>query len=371
MSLVLSHTTALRLYCSPSITSLLPYYNPHHPCPQPQQRIPLNRCSPPTSMDVQLFFELFPSLNDQPIEAMVAHSNSRRFHKQVRYNVSTHAPKVLSINPWILITSAENNFIQMADQLSILDLITLGFEYCGTYFSQSTLSAHSGNPSSSIASAKTAKTAKMTKTQPMQCDPSSISRNSTSTRQPRNSRAPTHRAFTSTSKIDATIKQLQPHRIKGLPLARTALKYIINDSASPRESALALMLTLPKRLGGYGLPKPILNYRVDIPQNKRHQFSSRYCVCDLYWPQAQIALEYDSDAFHTGSGKIALDSARRDALALLGIQVLSVTNLQIKLATEMDRIARAIGRALGVRIRTDTDYDYHKRKALLRQHLLR
>ena len=44
---------------------------------------------------------------------------------------------------------------------------------------------------------------------------------------------------------------------------------------------LALLLYLPHNLGGYGLKKPKLNYRLDAPARLRALAARRYCHCDL------------------------------------------------------------------------------------------
>ena len=45
----------------------------------------------------------------------------------------------------------------------------------------------------------------------------------------------------------------------GIDKARTAVGKLMDGSASPRETAVALMLSLPTRMGGFELPKPKLN----------------------------------------------------------------------------------------------------------------
>lgn len=65
-----------------------------------------------------------------------------------------------------------------------------------------------------------------------------------------------------------------------------------------------------------------------------------------------MAVEYDSDMFHTGSKRIAHDSKRRNALLSAGIAVVTVTTAQIKDAREIDEIAVVLSQALGRRART-------------------
>lgn len=56
-----------------------------------------------------------------------------------------------------------------------------------------------------------------------------------------------------------------PPRCHGAEMLRKALMLTGDRSRSPMETALCVGLSAPQSLGGYGLPRPHLNYRVDIP----------------------------------------------------------------------------------------------------------
>ena len=75
---------------------------------------------------------------------------------------------------------------------------------------------------------------------------------------------------------------------------------------------------------------------------------SAFFSCDLFWPDGGVAVEYDSDMFHTGSERIARDSERRNALSYLGISVVTVTRRQVMSAVGCDRIARLLEKHLGI-----------------------
>ena len=112
--------------------------------------------------------------------------------------------------------------------------------------------------------------------------------------------------------------------------ALRALKYVVPGSASPMETALVMLLCLPCSLGGYGLPLPVMNHHVGQNMPRDSIAGKEYYVCDLYWPDAGLDVEYDSDLCHTGPDRIADDSARRDALKELGVDVITVTWQQIR-----------------------------------------
>ena len=151
---------------------------------------------------------------------------------------------------------------------------------------------------------------------------------------------------------------------------RRAMRYAIAGAASPMEAILAMLLCLPCSLGGYGLPRPELNGRIDVPRKHAQSVDGAYYVCDLLWREAGVCVEYDSMMFHSGAQKIAADARRRDALALLGFEVHAVTAAQVSSADLLDRVARLIALRLGHRIRTDCVPDWEQRRRDLRRRLL-
>ena len=151
--------------------------------------------------------------------------------------------------------------------------------------------------------------------------------------------------------------------------AMQAVRYVVAGSASPQETRLVLVLCLPCRLGGYGLPFPVMNRSV-APRAADAPFTSqRSYVCDLYWEKARLDVEYDSDQFHASAEKLALDARRRSELALLGVQVISVTRRQLGSEHETEKVARAIARVLGVQIRTSRVEGWRYRHQALRREL--
>lgn len=220
-------------------------------------------------------------------------------------------------------------FLQMAETMNFLDLLLLGFELCGTYFSGQGIDAFVN----------------------------------TSTASPR------HKPFTRANKIARFLDSDVASQTKGIVQATQASKFLLDNSDSPRESALALMLTLPRRLGGYALPRPLFNQRINIPRSSSQLIRNDHFKCDLLWPKEGLAIEYDSDLHHVGAQKIAKDASRRDALALLGIQVITVTNKQFASMNEMDKVAHAVAKTLGIRQRNEKRYNYQTRKIQLLQQL--
>ena len=152
----------------------------------------------------------------------------------------------------------------------------------------------------------------------------------------------------------------------GAATARKALRHVAVASGSPMETALAIALCLPLRLGGYGLPLPRMNYRIEARRSDQSTSDKRYYLCDLFWPEANVAIEYDSDLEHTGPARIAEDAQRRNDLTSLGITTITATRGQVMDTEKLSRIAHQVGAMLNVRIRDERGLNPREREQLLR-----
>ncbi|MDO4853870.1 MAG: hypothetical protein Q4A43_00355 [Coriobacteriia bacterium] len=187
------------------------------------------------------------------------------------------------------------------------------------------------------------------------------------------------------------------------PNKRKAIKaagLVLPSAASPMETNLSMLLSLPTSLGGFGLPAPKLNYPIRVLDNRislgngassnnrtsssngpssptassasasSKILSEKTLRCDLCWPDERFALEYDSDQFHSGRKKLNKDSRRRALLESAGIHVVSVTKKQILGIVPLREIANITAKQLGVRLRIRRK-DFDERHLLLRRELRR
>lgn len=140
-------------------------------------------------------------------------------------------------------------------------------------------------------------------------------------------------------------------QLRGVPKARAISRHILDGSASPRESDLAMRLTLPCKMGGFGLHGACLNYRIELGLQGKRLARKKYHVADVCWPFANLVVEYDSDAAHLNSEQMTLDAIKRNALESDGFKVITVTSRQLDDPIEMGKIAHQIARRVGMRIR--------------------
>lgn len=125
----------------------------------------------------------------------------------------------------------------------------------------------------------------------------------------------------------------------GLPGLRGTLDLSVERGESPAETACALLLSISRRRGGYGLPKPEMNLDVKADGGS--------CVCDLVWPGERVALEYQS-GIHERVARQSADRAKLNALQAAGFTVLQAGKEDLKQLRRADELATILCQALGV-----------------------
>lgn len=317
MELFISHRSALeywRLHGNTLGSSLRRQY---------RRKLP---ASPPDTSSLHSGKTLGLSL---PLNVMVANPDARRVSRITRphvYRGPVPDSSFIPVADGLVVSSPEFCFLQMACVLSLIELIELGFELCGAYSLSET---------------------------------SIVSEHPDSTKKGFYNRPP----LTNIKKLRAFVARMAGAR--GYKRASRALRHITDGSASPMETILVMLLSLPYKQGGYGLPIPELNARIIPAKSARRSASKIYYSCDLFWPDVNVAAEYDSDMFHTGAERISSDSRRRNTLASIGILVITVTNQQIRSIVEFGKIAHLLAASMGKRLR------YKKQGFLAAQRKLR
>ncbi len=133
----------------------------------------------------------------------------------------------------------------------------------------------------------------------------------------------------------------------GVKVAREALCWVCPRSRSPLETKVILILILPPRLGGYGLPKPELNYLINFAAEERSLVQSPYYEVDACWPGSQTVLEVQSYANHLTPEALDNDAKKLNSLQAVGWHVIQVTNDQLS-GVDLDILANQVAAALGV-----------------------
>ena len=152
-------------------------------------------------------------------------------------------------------------------------------------------------------------------------------------------------ALTSLARISSFLDRMGS--ASGTTKLARALRYAVENARSPMESAFTNM---PPRLGGYGLPKPELNHRIDFDEDEARIAGRAYVELDLFFKGASqapsVIIEYDSDQEHTGADRIASDSRRNNTLRDIGFVVINLTWAQVRNSQALDAAMLQVAHAL-------------------------
>lgn len=149
-------------------------------------------------------------------------------------------------------------------------------------------------------------------------------------------------------------------RMPGAERARRALPYVVERARSPMEVFTALMLSLPRRYGGFGLPQPSMNLRIDLPEwlHGARGFDSAgfegrapHAECDMRFEHAgkAVYVDYHGADFHTGATHLEHDALRANALEELRIVRFTITRTQALNLALLEKAADQIRKSLGLR----------------------
>lgn len=155
--------------------------------------------------------------------------------------------------------------------------------------------------------------------------------------------------------------------MSGTRRARRPLRISMDHAASVMEAASILLLCAPRKMGGYGFKRPVLNWRIDLPADMRGLSRWGWVACDAYWPQVNVAFEYDGKD-HDEEEVEQRDRRRSNVIALLDIPVVSIADKEFYNVDEFDRAVRQLSELTGFRM-NNRDYGpgWRRSRALLRK----
>ena len=202
---------------------------------------------------------------------------------------------------FVMIASPELCFLQAAAEMSLPQLILLGFQMCARFIADT----YSPTGQSAIT------------------------------------------PITSVAALKSYLTRVK--RVKGIQNARRAVRFILDNSNSPMETLLGMMAVLPYFLGGYKLPRPYLNLEVALSREGANVFGRPTCSCDLTWTIEKVIIEYDSNLTHLSVNQHAQDKKKSTALSLSGYQLINATASQLKDLWMTDQFFNSVRTALHIR----------------------
>ena len=266
----------------------------------------------------------------RPVDVIVFNESERRRSKDVACHVwNTTLPEGSFYRArGEFVSSPEFMFLQMASELSLEQLIALGCELCGSYV---------------LLPRSVARPGALDET-PSRTSP-----------------------LTSTSRIGKYLECAG--KVNGKARASRALKYVIDGSRSPMETMVYLLLCLPVKLGGYGLPRPEMNARIKLNEEARAIARKRYCEGDICWPNAKppLDIEYHGEV-HVGAAQMKSDVGRELGIEHMGWRVVTITSPQVFDESRFEIVAVDVAAAIGKRLRP-VAFEAAQQRAFLRHQL--
>ena len=285
--------------------------------------------------ELDVVAQLWLSHISQPIEAFVANhakgTSTKRLVTHV-FNQTVPYGAFLNLGHGVCICTPQFAYLQLGAELEFLELLSVGMELCGSYSKWALDAKQSDNPYNLG---------------------------------PKNARNYTYDLppAMNAKRMVSFIERMKGQR--GAVGARKTLNWMLDGSASPMETATYLLLCLPRRLGGYALPKPLLNplLKISGPDGVQKRYP------DLFWHGPNIDVEYNSDEAHSGEWARYRDSKREVELTVANVRVLPLTRPQLMDGGEFDKFANGLRRMLGIRTRP-RDLDWIYKRDELRRFLL-
>ena len=258
------------------------------------------------------------------LHVLVNSAAKRTTSKTVASHVwSNHLPagSCFDCNGDVLVASPGFIFLQLANTLDLLQLIALGDELCGFYsFDEAS------------------------------------------------ERGVRKRVVPLTNKEELRCYLESAAGIRGQKAALSALDYVVEQSASPMETLDEMLLCLPPRYGGYGLPLPSMNHPIPLSEKAQALIGVPRCHGDICWPDVPLDVEHNGGFDHSSPHAQSNDRARVNAIAESGYEVIELTDGQISNLAAFEVIALRIAAKVGKRIRPQqlgaTKQRLHLRKTI-------
>lgn len=296
VKICISHLSALEYYCAPRI-SREAYVERRKRLADAARTSRLAGFGAVTKREAQ---QLLPGLGvfEQPYHVLREKQGVKRDGLS-RHEAGGHLPpsSLVRISKGFLVASPELVFVQVASYLDEIRLVKVGYELTATY--------------GYVASADDELEA-LYDVLPL----------------------------SDTSRIEEMLQGMAGSRF--IRAARSALRFVAPRSASPMETTLAMLLSLPPRLGGLGFEVPHMNEEVQVSGERRR--------IDLYWPDRRVGVEYMGKEFH-GEDKAEHDDRRQNLIQANGMLLLNVRYSDVVDLKQFQRFAAQLGRALGRRVR--------------------
>lgn len=135
---------------------------------------------------------------------------------------------------------------------------------------------------------------------------------------------------------------------RGSRIAADALRCVVPNSNSPRETDVAIILMMLRSMGGFDLPGFAMNPTIRLSSHLEAIVGSDTLTPDFYWPDRKVILEYESEKYHRTPAAMNRDERRRRAFESEGYRVMRLMNDVLKTNDELNSFMTQLAQALGI-----------------------
>lgn len=158
-------------------------------------------------------------------------------------------------------------------------------------------------------------------------------------------------------------------RAPGTAHALEAAPHLACNARSPKEVELWLLLHLPRTFGGRGIADMELNKEIHLNDDARTVAKRAFLYADIFLILCNTDLEYDANDNHLTKQANESDKRRANALRIMDIDLITLTNGQLHDWKSFDTIARQVEELTGT-VHRYTSKATHARQQRLWRRLL-
>lgn len=133
----------------------------------------------------------------------------------------------------------------------------------------------------------------------------------------------------------------------GVKKARRALRYVRDGARSPMETAVIMLLAMPKSLGGLGIREIEMDVKIRVTKRASSLTRRTYFYFDIFIKRARLDIEYNG-IVHEREDVEPIDEERKNALDAMGYQLVTVRRQALFDAKAFRRLFTSIRRRVGI-----------------------
>lgn len=142
--------------------------------------------------------------------------------------------------------------------------------------------------------------------------------------------------------------------LRGQIRAKRIARQVVDRTRSPRETSMALMMSMPTRCGGYQLPGIIANADIPLGDEVGNLARRGRVECDILLQNGDV-IEYNSNTHHDTEEQLEFDFEKITALQCVGRTVIPVSTRQFNDFAKFDTIMTTVADRLELRRRLASD----------------